>query len=91
MYLAKVIGSVVSTIKHDFYKGEKLLLVKRISPNKTELKGKVDITLDRNSAGVGDLVLVIDEGNSARQIFNADGAPLRSVAVGIIDSIDIEN
>jgi microcompartment protein CcmK/EutM len=39
-------------------------------------------------AGVGERVLVIDEGNSARQIVGDPDAPLRSIIVGIIDRID---
>jgi ethanolamine utilization protein EutN len=41
------------------------------------------------SAGVGERVLVIDEGNSARQIVGDSDAPLRSIIVGIIDRVDL--
>ena len=41
-------------------------------------------------AGVGERVLVIDEGNSARQVVGDANAPLRSIIVGIIDRIDAE-
>lgn len=40
-------------------------------------------------AGSGEIVLVIDEGNSARSIVNDDMAPLRSIIVGIVDHVHI--
>ncbi len=45
---------------------------------------------DGVQAGVGERVLVIDEGNSARQIVADANAPVRSIIVGIIDRIDTE-
>jgi len=38
-------------------------------------------------AGPGDRVLVLDEGNGARQVFASTNAPVRSVIVGIIDAV----
>jgi len=40
-------------------------------------------------AGVGDRVLVLDEGNGARQILGNPKAPIRSMVVGVVDSIDV--
>jgi microcompartment protein CcmK/EutM len=63
MILAKVIGQVVSTMKLDIFKGFKLLLVKPIDIEEKP-KGKSFLVLDTVQAGVGDIVLVMDEGNS---------------------------
>jgi microcompartment protein CcmK/EutM len=41
-------------------------------------------------AGVGERVLVVDEGNSARQVVGDSQAPVRSIIVGVIDRIDME-
>lgn len=41
-----------------------------------------------SSAGVGERVLVIDEGNSARQVVKDKEAPLRSIIIGIVDHVD---
>jgi ethanolamine utilization protein EutN len=38
-------------------------------------------------AGTGDPVLVLDEGNGARQIVASTDAPVRSVIVGIVDAV----
>lgn len=45
------------------------------------------IAADAVGAGAGERVLVLDEGNSARQVFDLENAPVRSVVVGIIDDI----
>ncbi len=89
MYIGRVCGTVVATIKNEIYRGRKLLVVDRL-----DLEGRptarYDIAVDMVQAGVGDRVLVLDEGNSARQIVGRepDGA-IRAVIVGIVDELDI--
>jgi ethanolamine utilization protein EutN len=86
MILGKVIGNVVSTIKLPVYQGYKILVVQPINP-KEEKRGKSFLALDTVQAGVGDRVLVIDEGNSSRLIMNHSTAPVRTMIVGIVDDI----
>ena len=43
--------------------------------------------IDTVQAGVGDIVLVMDEGNSARTVLENTTAPIRSIIVGIVDEI----
>jgi len=89
MILGTVRGNIVSTINHPFYDGKKLLIVER-----EDFTGKPAgylIAIDGGvSAGVGERVLVIDEGNSARQVVKNDQAPLRSIIIGIVDRVDSE-
>ena len=89
MIIGTVIGDIVSTINHPFYTGKKLLVVE-----KEDLSGKRGgylVAIDGGvGAGVGERVLVIDEGNSARQVVADASAPLRSIIVGVIDRIDLE-
>ena len=89
MIIGTVRGNIVSTINHPYYTGKKLLVVEKEDP-----AGKPDgslIAIDGGvQAGVGDRVLVIDEGNSARQVVGDANAPVRSIIVGIIDRIDTE-
>ena len=47
------------------------------------------IAIDSVDAGAGETVLVIDEGNSARQVVGDDMAPLRSIIVGIVDDVEV--
>jgi len=86
MILGKVIGNVVSTIKLPIFRGYKILVVQPIDPNE-EVQGKTFLALDTVQAGVGDRVLVVDEGNSSRLIINNPTAPIRTMIVGIVDSI----
>jgi ethanolamine utilization protein EutN len=89
MYIGRVRGTVVATIKNELYEGRKLLVV-----DKLDLEGrttaKYDIAVDVVQAGVGDLVLVLDEGNSARQILDREpNGAIRALIVGIVDQVDI--
>jgi microcompartment protein CcmK/EutM len=88
MILGKVTGEVYSTINHPFYDGKKLLIVTRISPS-GELGQDYLIAIDAVGAGIGEQVLVLDEGNGARQVLASADAPVRSVVVGIIDEINV--
>ncbi len=87
MILGKVIGNVVSTIKLPVYQGYKILIVQPVN-NKEEPQGESVLALDTVQAGVGDTVLVIDEGNSSRLIMNNSTAPVRTMIVGIVDAIN---
>ena len=51
--------------------------------------GAVTLALDSVQAGVGDTVLVIDEGNSSRMIVGDPMAPIRTMVVGIVDQVDV--
>ena len=86
MILGKVIGNVVSTIKLPVYQGYKILIVQPVN-DKEESQGESVLALDTVQAGVGDTVLVIDEGNSSRLIMNNSTAPVRTMIVGIVDVI----
>jgi microcompartment protein CcmK/EutM len=90
MYIGRVSGTVVATIKNETFDGRKLLIVDRLNLE-GKATAKYDIAVDMVQAGVGDLVLVLDEGNSARQILGREpmGA-IRAVVVGIVDEIDME-
>jgi ethanolamine utilization protein EutN len=84
--LGRVKGEVVSTIKHPAYANRRVLLLDRIDPEGSELGGYL-VAIDAVDAGVGQTVLVIDEGNSARQVVADPQAPIRSVIIGIVDEI----
>ena len=89
MYIGQVAGTVVATIKHPMFQHRKLLLVERL-----DLAGRAtaryDIAVDSVQAGVGDRVLVLDEGSSARQVLSVEPwGPVRAVIVGVIYEVDL--
>lgn len=84
MFLAKVIGTVVCTVKHPAYLHEKILITRQINPDGS-LTEKDLLALDKAQAGVGDTVLVLNEGSSARTVLNDDTAPVRAIIMGIVD------
>ena len=87
MILAKVIGNVVSTISEKGYESKKILIVQPIDPS-GNLKGSSFLAIDAVQAGVGDIVLIIEEGGSARSIINEpDSMTVKAVIAGIVDEI----
>ena len=88
MIIGKVVGTLVSTVKHPAYAGFKLLLVQPLC-GPEETPEPEFIAIDRADAGVGDAVLVLREGNGARQVTGIANAPIISVIVGILDSIEL--
>ena len=88
MKICRVIGPVVSTVKHPTYHGTTLLAVQPLNENDEEV-GNSYLAVDRVQAGAGDKVLVMSEGNGARQLFKMEILPIRSLIVGIIDEIDL--
>lgn len=88
MFLADVVGTVVSPVQHPFLDGRVQLVLRPVSPTGERLP-KTRIGIDHVGAGVGDRVLVIDEGNSSRQMLDAPGAPVRTVVAAIVDRIEL--
>jgi microcompartment protein CcmK/EutM len=78
----------VSTHKNERLLGKRLLLVRRLSLD-LEPEGIEVICLDVVDAGVGDRVLVVQEGSSARRIFQDDWIPVQAVIVGVLDRVDV--
>ena len=88
MYIGKVIGTVVATIKISHLEGRKLLVVDQLNLE-GDGTGDYDIAVDVAQAGIGDTVLVIDEGNGARQILGLDPGAIRAVIVGVVDEVTL--
>ena len=88
MYLAKVIGKVVSVVKQSAYDTRILLLVQPIS-----LQGQVvrtpTIAVDYVGAGEGDTVLVGSAPGVAQEVFDIERAPIRELIMGIVNRFDV--
>jgi microcompartment protein CcmK/EutM len=88
MMLAKVIGNIVATRKSPILEGHKILLCRPVGPDGTASGGSL-CALDAVQAGVGDTVIIIDEGNSSRMILGDSMAPVRTMVVGIVDQVEV--
>lgn len=91
MQLAKVVGNLVSTHKNELLKGKKLLLVQPIDEQLVPFGAEM-VAVDGVGAGIGDTVLILAEGGSARMITNATSniAPIELCVAGIVDSVKTE-
>ena len=90
MFLAQVLGSVVSTVKHQAYNGTKLMIVQPVTPQGTATEDSL-LAVDTVGAGPGETVLVLRQGVAAAQVLGIDRPPIRSVIVGIIDPMGTPN
>ncbi len=88
MYLAKVVGNVVSTSKDERLVGFKLLLTARLDEH-SEPVGNPEVCVDTVGAGTGEIVIVT-KGSSARFAADRSQAPLDATIVGIVDTIEME-
>ena len=91
MKLCRVLGPVTSTAKDDAYAGLTLLVVEPVLPDGRTGAGPSFLAVDRVQAGQDDLVLVMQEGNGVRQLFQKrpnDHFPVRSIIVGVVDHVE---
>lgn len=87
MRLGKIIGTVVSTTKAKGYEAKKILIVQPLDAEQKAV-GTSFLAIDGVQAGVGDIVLTIEEGNSARQVIDdPDAVTIKTVVAAIVDDI----
>lgn len=89
MILAKVVGTVVTTIGHAQYKSRRLLVVQPMAME-GESPDEDFVAIDNAQSGIGDTVLVLREGTGARQVLDNPQGSMISVIVGIVDSIHLD-
>ena len=89
MLLAKVKGNIVSTQKNENLKGHKLLLVHPIDLEGNYLGEKDIIAIDLIGSGIGDTVIVTQEGAAVVQILGHKKAPVHSIIVANVDEINL--
>jgi ethanolamine utilization protein EutN len=88
MILARVIGEVVATQKHASHEGRKLLLVQPVTPEGQE-RGDAVLALDAVDAGIGDQVLVVQEGYAAMSAAGRQNAPIDATIIAVIDAVEM--
>ncbi|CAN5873147.1 hypothetical protein BH18ACI4_BH18ACI4_05730 [soil metagenome] len=89
MLLAKVLGNIVATQKNHRYDNASVMLCQQITPEGEETTYTV-LALNAVDAGVGDTVLIVQEGWSASTAATGrSGAAIDSAIVGVVDRIDL--
>lgn len=88
MTLGRVLGTVVATQKNKKYEGAKLLIVQPLDLQ-NQPAGEPVIAIDAVGAGVGEKVLVVQEGRAANEALHQKQGPMDSAILGIVDHVDI--
>jgi ethanolamine utilization protein EutN len=89
MILARVLGNVVATQKNFRYASARIMLCQQITPEGEAMSNTV-LALDSVDAGVGDTVLIVQEGWGASTAATGEpGAAIDSAIVGVVDTIDL--
>ena len=92
MVIARVVGTIVATRKHFSHEGCKILMVQPLDLDGSEsgdtilaLEGKTNV-----DAGVGDRVLVVQEGWAAATAVDQAGTPIDAAVLGVIDHVELD-
>lgn len=89
MFLARVTGNVTCTVRTRKLEAQKLLLIRRLEIGpEGKLSGPEIVALDVAQSGVGDTVLVMKEGGSARIALKDKECEVAQVIVGVVDEVD---
>jgi ethanolamine utilization protein EutN len=83
-----IVGTVVSTINIPLLDDQRLLVCD--IQDASGAPSGYTIAIDVVDAGVGETVLILDEGNSARQILGRESGAIRAVVVGVVDELVVD-
>ena len=90
MLIARVTSHIVSTAKTPSYEGHKILQVVPEGLDGRPAEGTAPVVaLDLIDAGIGDRVLICQEGRWAREAVGDMSAPVRSMIVAVIDRVEV--
>jgi len=88
MVVGRVLGSVVATQKNAKLEGAKLLLVQPLDLEGAPRGGAV-LAIDGVDAGVGDRVLLIQDGRSAQLVLGKGVAAVDAAVIGVVDTMEL--
>jgi bacterial microcompartment shell vertex protein len=88
MLLCKVTGTIVATQKDQSLRDKKILTVQPIDLDSRPINRDL-LAIDTVDAGIGDTVLVVQEGQAAAQLLKRKDAPVHSVIVAVVDGFEI--
>ena len=85
MQVARVVGTVNSTVKHHSMQGQKLLLIQPYQVDGETADGDPQVAIDSVGAGIGEDVMITSDGRFARDKLGVDATPVRWSVIGIVD------
>ena len=88
MTLGRVVGNVVATQKNEKLEGAKLLLVQPLDLS-LQARGAPVLAIDGVDAGVGDLILLIQDGRSAQLVLGKGTAAVDAAIIGVVDAVEM--
>ena len=93
MFLARVIGQVVSSKKDEAMQGRKLLLLRPMlvdesDPAQFKSGSNTIVAVDSIGAGIDELVMFV-QGSSARKVQGLSPCPVDAAITGIVDTVDV--
>ena len=88
MTIGRVVGNVVSTHKNAKLEGAKLMLVQPLDLDGAP-KGAPMMAIDGVDAGIGDRVLVIQDGRSAQLVLGKGTAAVDAAIIGVVDAVEL--
>jgi ethanolamine utilization protein EutN len=86
--IGRVVGNVVSTHKNAKLEGAKLMLVQPLDLDGAP-KGAPMMAIDGVDAGIGDRVLVIQDGRSAQLVLGKGTAAVDAAIIGVVDAVEL--
>ncbi len=87
MKICRVAGTTTATVKHPTFKNQKVLVCQPLTIDLAP-KGAPVLALDTVDAGAGDLVLVSEEGRTARDWLGDSWAATRTMVLAVIDRVE---
>lgn len=88
MILGRIVGTVVATRKDPRLEGQKLLIVRTVSPEGHDEAGYV-VAVDTVGAGNRERVLLVS-GSSARLAEGCKDKPVDQAIIAIVDTVDLD-
>jgi ethanolamine utilization protein EutN len=89
MILAKVTGTLVATQKNEKLQPHKILITHPIDLEYKLMGNKDVLAIDFAGSGIGDIVLMVQEGDAIQQIVGRDDLPVHTGIIAVVDNIFI--
>lgn len=90
MFLARVKRKVIASAKHPAYDGKRVFVVQKVNPEGEDM-GEEWLAMDYVCAGINDIVICGGGPGVAKEVFQLDLAPIRTLIIAIVDRIDFKD